>query len=126
MVIALVFFSIIMSLVLVNFNSLVNFNLFSKVFSDSFVENDYYNKAYFEIFDTISEKVFIENPELEDFDKYIADNKTKISFKGNDYSVTKIANSNRIIISFTSKKLQEMFSIYCENDTLKFCKFVRE
>jgi len=104
----------------------VNFNLFSKVFANSFVENDYYNRAYFEIFDTISQKVFNENPELKDFDKYIADSKTTISFKGSDYTVTKIANSNRIIISFTSTKLQEIFSINCENNALKFCKFVKE
>ncbi len=126
MIIALTFFSIIMSLVLFNFNSLVNFNLFTKVFLDSFIENDYYNKIYFEIFDEISQKVMTENPELKDFDKYIADSKTKISLKGNDYTVTKVTNSNRIIISFTSKRLQEIFSIYCENNALKFCKFVKE
>ncbi|MCL2321637.1 MAG: hypothetical protein FWC47_05955 [Oscillospiraceae bacterium] len=126
MIIALIFFSIIASLVLVNFNSLVNFSLFSRVFLDSFAENDYYNKAYYEIFDAISAKILDDNPELEDFDEYIKDNNTKISLKGADYTVTKIANSNRIIISFTSKRLQEIFSIDCVNNALKFCKFVKE
>lgn len=126
MVISLVFFSIIMTLVLVNFVSILNFNLYTKVYLDSFKQNDFFNKAYFEIFDRISEKIKTENPKFEDFNKYIADSKTKISFNGSGYEVTKIANSNKIMIYFQLNKTYEIFSIYCNNDSLKFCKLVRE